>query len=342
MRDDFSTETKEILAKRVGYHCSNPNCKIITCGPRTETNKFISIGVAAHITAASPNGPRHNALLSKTERGSVENGIWLCQNCSKLIDNDTSKFTVEYLRNWKIKAEQLARNKLYKKTSEIVDHPELLEQLSTFGRISFQYSMPFDLKTAGTPDEYMQNATKGIYDMIVCSYLKSARFMKRDKFVFVLSFDFEIGKGIMNFYGELITHLTPFGYYFGVLAEMLNRNQIDELIEYINSVPFISYRRQLAFGKMVPFKISRVNPAKIEIESNPNKMIFEDAVVSTSDLLILLAQSSKKGITVIDDINDAQSFNKLMNLYEKIENGFDFTEVSIDINNPEAWTVRDS
>lgn len=53
MRDDFSIKTKEILAKRVNYHCSNPDCGKPTTGPQSDPNKVINVGVACHITAAS-------------------------------------------------------------------------------------------------------------------------------------------------------------------------------------------------------------------------------------------------------------------------------------------------
>jgi len=36
VRDDFDLKTKEILAKRVGYRCSNPGCRKLTSGPRSD------------------------------------------------------------------------------------------------------------------------------------------------------------------------------------------------------------------------------------------------------------------------------------------------------------------
>jgi hypothetical protein len=50
--------------------------------------KPLILGVAAHITAASPDGPRYDQNLSSEQRKSPDNGIWLCQNCAKLVDND--------------------------------------------------------------------------------------------------------------------------------------------------------------------------------------------------------------------------------------------------------------
>jgi hypothetical protein len=104
-RDDFSKPLRDALAKRVGMHCSNPSCKAATIGPHTDTSKSISVGVAAHITGASPGGPRYDSKMSSEERSSINNAIWLCQNCAKLIDTDYAAFSISTLYRWKIAAE---------------------------------------------------------------------------------------------------------------------------------------------------------------------------------------------------------------------------------------------
>lgn len=108
MRDEFDDETKELLARRVGYRCSNPNCRITTSGPQTYPTKALNIGIAAHSTAAPAGGPRHNPLLTPEDRKSPENGIWLCQNHAKLVDNDEVRYTVDILNEWKRLSERAA------------------------------------------------------------------------------------------------------------------------------------------------------------------------------------------------------------------------------------------
>lgn len=107
-RDEFDLETKELLAKRVGMRCSNPNCRQPTSGPQENPRKVLNIGVAAHITGASKHGPRYDADLTPSERRSPDNGIWLCQNHGKLVDNDPRRYTAEMLREWKRLSEQAA------------------------------------------------------------------------------------------------------------------------------------------------------------------------------------------------------------------------------------------
>jgi hypothetical protein len=68
--------------------------------------------VAAHITAASPDGPRFNAALTAEQRKAPENGIWVCQTCAKLIDNDPIRYSVEKLLDWKANGELLAIREL--------------------------------------------------------------------------------------------------------------------------------------------------------------------------------------------------------------------------------------
>jgi hypothetical protein len=111
-RDDFASGVKDALAKRVSFRCSNPACAQPTSGPHSESSRHVNIGVASHITAASVGGPRHDADLSPSERSSIENAIWLCQNCAKVVDSDTLEYSVRVLRRWKVAAEAKASRAL--------------------------------------------------------------------------------------------------------------------------------------------------------------------------------------------------------------------------------------
>ncbi len=118
MRDDFTSKVRNTLAERVGYRCSWPDCRIPTSGPHPDPSKRISIGKAAHITAASPGGPRYDSSLTSEQRKSIENGIWMCGKHAEIIDTDEHSFTVDLLIKWKQEAENDARKELerYQKT----------------------------------------------------------------------------------------------------------------------------------------------------------------------------------------------------------------------------------
>lgn len=111
-RDDFSKPTKDTLAKRAGFLCSNPDCRSPTIGANEVLDKSTSIGVAAHITAAAEGGPRYDDKQTVDQRSSIENGIWLCSNCATLIDKDPLKYSVFLLFQWKGGVEAESRLKL--------------------------------------------------------------------------------------------------------------------------------------------------------------------------------------------------------------------------------------
>jgi hypothetical protein len=121
MSDDFSDSVKRILAARVGYLCSGPECRAPTAGPQDDPAKAVNLGVAAHITAASVGGPRYDPTLTPEERSAPTNGIWLCQNCAKLIDNDVARFSVELLKKWKNDAETEAKARVGKTSASSID-----------------------------------------------------------------------------------------------------------------------------------------------------------------------------------------------------------------------------
>lgn len=100
-RDNFSAHDKDVLAKRAGYKCSLPNCKVTTIGPGTDLGTVVNTGEAAHITAASSGGARYNSSLTSEQRQSIENGIWLCRTHAALIDRDEKAYSAAVLRRFK-------------------------------------------------------------------------------------------------------------------------------------------------------------------------------------------------------------------------------------------------
>lgn len=97
-----------------------------------------ALGVAAHITAASPGGPRYDPKLSSEERSGHGNGIWLCQNCAKLVDNDPALFSVDVLKTWKNSAEEESKGRVGKTSTSIIrgsgNSIEIIEALRAIQR----------------------------------------------------------------------------------------------------------------------------------------------------------------------------------------------------------------
>lgn len=138
MRDDFKADVKDLLAKRAGMKCSNPNCRRSTSGPQEDPSKVLNIGVAAHIAAASKGGPRYDQQMSPQERRSEANGIWLCQTCAKLVDNDEVRYSVDLLRHWRRLSEEAALLDI-----EAPAHNEKVNRITDAGLIRF-YAQCFD------------------------------------------------------------------------------------------------------------------------------------------------------------------------------------------------------
>lgn len=139
MRDDFPQATKDLLANRVGWKCSNPNCRKPTRGANKDKDKIINIGVASHICAASAGGPRYDENMTSEERKGFYNGIWLCQSCSKLIDSDVERYTGDLLKRWKSISEESAVLELETTGNWVAEDKELIQfYASCFDRPAFR------------------------------------------------------------------------------------------------------------------------------------------------------------------------------------------------------------
>ncbi|WP_018306490.1 hypothetical protein [Desulfitobacterium hafniense] len=124
-RDDFPQRVKELLGNRVGWRCSNPDCRKPTRGANDDPQRITNIGVASHICAAADGGPRYDPEMSPEERKSAENGIWLCQSCSKLVDDDVIRYNVGLLQVWKENAERLAIAELQSASPVSTDNTDI-------------------------------------------------------------------------------------------------------------------------------------------------------------------------------------------------------------------------
>lgn len=130
-RDNFSKSVVDQLKQRVAFRCSNPECRAPTAAPSQDSDKAHLIGVAAHIHAASPGGPRYLTKMTQSERKAFDNGIWLCSNCSIKIDRDEKRYTADLLRGWKRQAEDAALRELGKRLPSEADAVNTLKTALT-------------------------------------------------------------------------------------------------------------------------------------------------------------------------------------------------------------------
>jgi hypothetical protein len=59
--------------------------------------------------------------MSPETRASIDNGLWLCQNCAKLVDNDPLAYSVEILRAWRALAEAISKSEIERGIAVAVD-----------------------------------------------------------------------------------------------------------------------------------------------------------------------------------------------------------------------------
>jgi tetratricopeptide (TPR) repeat protein len=113
--NDFSAQTKHHLARSVNYLCSKCGCQ--TSGPKKGASVSVTIGKAAHISAAAPGGPRYDPTLTPEQRRHYDNGIWMCSNHASLIDVDWLSYSMDQLREMKRAAEERAAKALERASS---------------------------------------------------------------------------------------------------------------------------------------------------------------------------------------------------------------------------------
>jgi hypothetical protein len=102
---EFSERVKEQLRERVAFMCSNPLCRRLTVKAAFEGNDSVRSGDAAHIHSAG-KGPRFDPAMTNHECRAFENGIWLCSNCAREVDDNNSQYSAATLRKWKADAEE--------------------------------------------------------------------------------------------------------------------------------------------------------------------------------------------------------------------------------------------
>lgn len=120
-RDDFPKSVKRNLRNRVNGHCSKPDCRKSTTGPKKNNDEVNCIGRAAHIHAAAEGGARYLKTMTREERRSFHNGIWLCADHASDIDSDEEAYPADLLRQWKKETEAWAHAELGEKPTSSQD-----------------------------------------------------------------------------------------------------------------------------------------------------------------------------------------------------------------------------
>lgn len=157
MNPDFNKTTIDTLAKRAGYKCSNPDCRVNTIGPNSDPEKSIKIGEAAHIFGARTGSKRFNNKMTDFARSEITNSIWLCRNCHKLIDSDELRYSTNILFAWREKHEEFISSSLGNNTDQILlkeqifilkdfdEYPPLVKRIIIDKPVGWEYRLTAEL-----------------------------------------------------------------------------------------------------------------------------------------------------------------------------------------------------
>ncbi len=116
--------------------CSNPDCGALTSGPTSEAAGAVLIGEAAHIYGRTSTSARFKEGMTEAELSDIPNGIWLCRNCHKLIDNDGARFPADLLFQWKRAHDAVMTARLGRPGDQLREKTKL-EHLGSLGNISY-------------------------------------------------------------------------------------------------------------------------------------------------------------------------------------------------------------
>jgi len=101
-RSDLPDPERNLLYASSGNECAFPNCAAVLVKPGETTGKAVNIGQAAHIVAASRQGPRGVEPLVDGDRDTgASNRILLCPTHHAEIDKQPLVYTVAVLRQMK-------------------------------------------------------------------------------------------------------------------------------------------------------------------------------------------------------------------------------------------------
>ena len=293
MTPNFSKTTITLLAQRAAYLCSNPDCKILTIAPNTDGEKIILIGQAAHVYGARKGSKRYNIQMTDDERSNISNGIWLCNNCHKLIDSDDKKYTAEKLFQWKNDHEKFVSNNLGEKSHvvnddavdnifcEIENCPQNIKKIVIEKQEGWEY-----LLTSSLLVHYNTPIIRKLEDLYNCLYTKEIKHLSSENILLFIS----------ESINELQMILVPFSKIFDVLNKSwgLPGCQGDP-IEIVHAVKLISslLKRILHFEE---------------------KIRFITYPIEYYDLIILLQSAMKNNVSKMQRVPD-----QIYRIYELIQ-----------------------
>ena len=340
MRDDFIKDTKERLALRVCMKCSI--CVCPTSGPADSIDGRVQVGVAAHIRAASKGGPRFDDSQSSQERRSIGNGIWLCQNCAKKVDDDEVRYTVESLTQFKCDAESRAR-------IELGIAPELRQlddwashQLSRISSFEMPFKFPLSNSQATIADDVFETFSDQLHHLILYAFGHACITTPFDDFVYVLTVDRteRSEDDRVRIVISIHCHVTEFIWAFQELWQYFIERSQSSVSNRMRSLPG-DQRLDLhpKVGKFIPHRISRSGAKSVRIQQLADAPIPMEQRTTTSTLLRVLSFTLNCTTILWENADKCPDWERVILMLGAISDGnrFSWDDFRIERSNPESW-----
>lgn len=248
-RDDFSKETVLRAAQRTAFRCSF--CRMPTIGPSREANNAVSnIGVAAHICAAAPRGKRYDPNMTKQQRKSIDNCIWMCQVHAHLIDTDEITYSVSMLKEMKAKAEAEAEKAIADTNLYTNNYKEQQDDVSALEALFLNMLKQGNFDLLRNTLECYNRTVSPVYDELVLRY-----------------------KTIYDIYCDVSMLSTHFEEYIN----LQNHSGADQLLEIA-----ISFNRVELVEKLLPLSSNEENQKLAQMHIDKS---LENALIGLKDSL---------------------------------------------------------
>ncbi len=249
-----------------------------------EPAKSINIGVASHIAAASLGGKRYDKTQTQAQRKSIHNGIWLCQSCSKLIDSDEQRYTVELLQQWKIDAENRALQELETNFTE-----NKVEQRDAQTALLYQTEISYFLSKFKTCLHWTLPVGKYVDQEIDNVFNYGSNFAKQidlnslSKALIITIFTkYDFTYPMVNFIGEKNFHPTGFHNLLGILDYLK-----DQLEKHLNKYGG-SISTELASHIEYTIHVVKSTTSSIRLDLKSQKHITTQTISLIADLILLI------------------------------------------------------
>jgi hypothetical protein len=92
---------QKVLCTRSGNRCAIPECRKVLVIDKTGNDRESLVAVMAHIRGEKQDSARYDSSMPDNERNLYDNLILVCPNCHKVIDDQSSSYTVEKLHEIK-------------------------------------------------------------------------------------------------------------------------------------------------------------------------------------------------------------------------------------------------